>query len=365
MQPKVCLLLLCAFASVRSAPAQIVGPADHIVGSIPLPGAAQGDVAVVGTSLVVGQGSFGAGAQTIARRDWDGTITTLATGFNSLGSFAGTPDGQVLFVTDNGGEQMGAVTGDTLFAIFRRARRRVSLFSADREHIHHRLVRIGLHHRKVVLVLYLASAYLGLTAYSMTQIPYQTVFLFMMLLTLGGVIGLRTLQFIEERLETGLVPGSAPAGRATTTRKAGQGERRANGSSWLGDSFGTTVCEVGGFCEDLAQPQVVDEMCVEISSMLSRRLRVYNVIAEPVGPGRLLILLRTERLVPKTVALVQDGVAWYLEEHKTWYSGEHGFPSIRWIRFDSHDWSSKEPVDLPGPGAPGVLTGVRKRVYGS
>src|SRR5437016_4272242 len=51
--------------AARMATGQVVGPPDYIVGSIPLPTAAQGDVAVVGTSIVVGQGSFGGGTESI------------------------------------------------------------------------------------------------------------------------------------------------------------------------------------------------------------------------------------------------------------------------------------------------------------
>lgn len=117
MQRIIVSLPLCALLLAHSIQAQIVGPADHIVGSIPLPGTVQGDVVVTGTAVIVGQGSFGAGLQSIIRRDWDGTVTTLATGFNSLGNFAATADGAHLFVTDNGGELIGAVTGDTLFVL--------------------------------------------------------------------------------------------------------------------------------------------------------------------------------------------------------------------------------------------------------
>jgi hypothetical protein len=101
----------------RIASAQIVGPNGYIVGSITMPTTAQGDVEVIGTSIVVGQGSFGGGTESIVRRDADGGVTTLATGFNSLSSFALSPQGDLLFVSDNGGEQAGATTGDTVFAI--------------------------------------------------------------------------------------------------------------------------------------------------------------------------------------------------------------------------------------------------------
>jgi UDP-GlcNAc:undecaprenyl-phosphate GlcNAc-1-phosphate transferase len=47
---------------------------------------------------------------------------------------------------------------DALFAIVRRARRRRSVFHADKEHIHHRLMDLGHGHRAAVLVMYTWAA---------------------------------------------------------------------------------------------------------------------------------------------------------------------------------------------------------------
>ncbi|MGH2731010.1 MAG: glycosyltransferase family 4 protein [Actinomycetota bacterium] len=47
---------------------------------------------------------------------------------------------------------------DALFAIVRRARRRRSVFHADKEHIHHRLMDLGHGHRQAVIVMYVWSA---------------------------------------------------------------------------------------------------------------------------------------------------------------------------------------------------------------
>ena len=47
---------------------------------------------------------------------------------------------------------------DALLAIARRARRRRSVFHADKEHLHHRLMDLGHGHRQAVLVMYLWSA---------------------------------------------------------------------------------------------------------------------------------------------------------------------------------------------------------------
>src|SRR5581483_5841664 len=47
---------------------------------------------------------------------------------------------------------------DTLLAMFRRGVRGRPMFSGDKEHIHHRLLALGLSHRQVVLVLYAVAA---------------------------------------------------------------------------------------------------------------------------------------------------------------------------------------------------------------
>jgi len=56
---------------------------------------------------------------------------------------------------------LGIPIADTLLAILRRAVRGAPLFSADRGHIHHRLLGLGLSHRQAVLVLYAGCAALG------------------------------------------------------------------------------------------------------------------------------------------------------------------------------------------------------------
>lgn len=47
---------------------------------------------------------------------------------------------------------------DAVLAIVRRARRRTSVFHADKEHLHHRLMDLGHGHRQAVLVMYIWSA---------------------------------------------------------------------------------------------------------------------------------------------------------------------------------------------------------------
>jgi UDP-GlcNAc:undecaprenyl-phosphate GlcNAc-1-phosphate transferase len=63
---------------------------------------------------------------------------------------------------------LGVPILDTLLAMTRRAARGAPLFSADRGHIHHRLIDLGLSHRQAVLFLYGASVVLGLVALALT-----------------------------------------------------------------------------------------------------------------------------------------------------------------------------------------------------
>jgi len=59
---------------------------------------------------------------------------------------------------------LGVPITDTLFAMVRRKMARKPIFSADRGHIHHRLLDLGLTHRDVVIVLYVTSLLLATAA---------------------------------------------------------------------------------------------------------------------------------------------------------------------------------------------------------
>lgn len=59
---------------------------------------------------------------------------------------------------------LGLPFTDTLLATFRRVAARRSIFAADREHLHHRLLDLGLTHRRAVLLMYGCTSLLCLTA---------------------------------------------------------------------------------------------------------------------------------------------------------------------------------------------------------
>jgi len=53
---------------------------------------------------------------------------------------------------------------DTAWAILRRASRGKKIFEADKKHLHHRLLHMGLSHRNTVLIIYGIDVALGICA---------------------------------------------------------------------------------------------------------------------------------------------------------------------------------------------------------
>jgi hypothetical protein len=116
-----------ALALATHASGAVVAAPGYLVRTIPLPGIAVGGVVRHGSTLWVGQGTFGAGTESVIRLDGP-QATTIATGFNSLGGF--DTDGATLYVVDNCFECTGATTGDSLYAI-PDARARMTAVTAD------------------------------------------------------------------------------------------------------------------------------------------------------------------------------------------------------------------------------------------
>ena len=112
-------VVLASFAprAARAARAAVTADPAYVVGSMPLPAVVAADVAVAGTAVLAGQGPFGAGLQSIVRRDADGTTTTIVAGLNALGGLAYDAAGDRLLFTDNGGDLGGATHGDTVYAL--------------------------------------------------------------------------------------------------------------------------------------------------------------------------------------------------------------------------------------------------------
>ncbi|NOY53562.1 MAG: diguanylate cyclase [Deltaproteobacteria bacterium] len=95
---------------------------------------------------------------------------------------------------------LGVPVLDTLMAVIRRSKVKKNIFSADGEHLHHRLVRLGIREKKVVLLIYFFCIHLGLTAFVLTLIPSEYTLMMLALIAMGILFALKTLGFVEEKL---------------------------------------------------------------------------------------------------------------------------------------------------------------------
>ncbi|MBR1397178.1 MAG: undecaprenyl/decaprenyl-phosphate alpha-N-acetylglucosaminyl 1-phosphate transferase [Selenomonadaceae bacterium] len=68
---------------------------------------------------------------------------------------------------------LGLPIMDTTFAIVRRYRGGVPIFQPDKGHLHHRLLGLGFTQRQAVLLMYVISALLGLSAVALTEVSSQ------------------------------------------------------------------------------------------------------------------------------------------------------------------------------------------------
>ena len=242
---------------------------------------------------------------------------------------------------------LGVPVLDTLWAILRRTRRRMNPFSPDRDHIHHRLVRLGLHHRHVVLVLYFVCIFLGVSAYIMVQLPYETAFLFALILGMAGVMGVSTLHFVEEHIEERLAAAAGGARRLTPPPETSKAlwQSTNGGRQPEGTEFQIAVCEIAGFRGGLSGSQSFHSVAERIRETLSRRMRVYAVGAYMQENHSLLVVLKTQPLAGDGRELIQSGLTHLFREAAELWGNGGSYPAFRWIR--GGDEGEGRPVEEP------------------
>lgn len=86
---------------------------------------------------------------------------------------------------------------DTAFAIIRRLASGRSIGEADKDHLHHRLLRLGLSHRNTVLVMWAVSAWLGLSAVAVTEVPLAQAIIIVGLVLVAIFVGARRLGLLK------------------------------------------------------------------------------------------------------------------------------------------------------------------------
>lgn len=78
---------------------------------------------------------------------------------------------------------------DTTFAIVRRYRGGVPIFKPDKGHLHHRLLDLGFSQRQAVLLMYVISALLGLSAVALTEVSSQFAILIVCVVVAAVLFG--------------------------------------------------------------------------------------------------------------------------------------------------------------------------------
>lgn len=122
---------------------------------------------------------------------------------------------------------------DTGLAIVRRFFNGVPIFSRDRDHIHHRLLRRGLSPPKVVLILYAACFVFGLLAMFFVHVPagmavFGLFFLFVSAWLVLSRLGYHELAEINITVRRGLLDQRTIIGQRIMLRKAAESVSEAN-----------------------------------------------------------------------------------------------------------------------------------------
>jgi UDP-GlcNAc:undecaprenyl-phosphate GlcNAc-1-phosphate transferase len=88
---------------------------------------------------------------------------------------------------------------DTLTAILRRLRRHKSILSPDKEHIHHKLLGMGLSERQILAVIYGLCAYLGLVSVTSVVLPKEINVYLIIVVWVGSLLGYWLLSYLDTR----------------------------------------------------------------------------------------------------------------------------------------------------------------------
>jgi UDP-GlcNAc:undecaprenyl-phosphate GlcNAc-1-phosphate transferase len=102
---------------------------------------------------------------------------------------------------------------DTAFAIVRRLATGRSIGEADRDHLHHRLLRLGFSHRNTVLVMWAISAWLGLSAVAVTEVSIAQALI---------IVGIVVLAILFGAKKMGLLNMSEPEAEAPKRKSIGR-----------------------------------------------------------------------------------------------------------------------------------------------
>ena len=130
---------------------------------------------------------------------------------------------------------LGVPIFDTLFSIIRRALERRPVFSPDRGHIHHRLLDMGLTHRRAVIALYGISLMFCAAAIAVSFGRAWQVGVALTVAGLGGAAMVRLTGYFTRSPQGRRHPRGAPPGELPVTM--GGPQRSPTGQLWRPQRF--------------------------------------------------------------------------------------------------------------------------------
>jgi len=116
----------------------------------------------------------------------------------------------------------------------RRMSRGRSLGLADREHLHYRLMHLGLSHRQVVLLMYYVSVFFGICAYLLSRLDPAPRMLVLLLMAMGVGLGLVTVWHLDrqQKLRSRSVEGEQPPSGGSGQRRSSPPPSPSNRPAW-------------------------------------------------------------------------------------------------------------------------------------
>lgn len=87
---------------------------------------------------------------------------------------------------------------DTGFAFFRRLCKGQHPFKADKRHLHHRFLVLGLTERRTVLAFYYITAYFGVTAYVLQKLDAKVTLPLIIIIGIGMLLLIENMRFLEK-----------------------------------------------------------------------------------------------------------------------------------------------------------------------
>lgn len=98
---------------------------------------------------------------------------------------------------------------DTLAAIFRRIKDKRTIMSPDKEHLHHKLLEIGLSEKKILVLIYSVSLYLSIISVTSEIMPDASNVYVILIVWLGSMFGYGLIHYLNSRKNSQLEQNKA------------------------------------------------------------------------------------------------------------------------------------------------------------